>query len=32
LVILTCLVNVKYCSDFYAEEEFILCVRDTDFC
>jgi len=32
LVILTCLVNVKYCSDFYAEEEYILCVRDTDFC
>ena len=32
LVILTCLVNVKYCSDFYAEEEFILCVRDKDFC
>jgi hypothetical protein len=31
LVILTCLVNVKYCSDFYAEEEFILCVRNTDF-
>jgi len=32
LVILTCLVNVKYCSGFYAEEEFILCVRDTDCC
>jgi len=32
LVILTCLVNVKHCSDFYAEEEFVLCVRDTDCC
>jgi len=32
LVILTCLVNVKYCSDFYAEEEFISWARDADFC
>jgi len=32
LDILTCLFNMKYCSDFYAEEEFILCVRDTDLC
>ena len=31
LVIPTCLANVKYCPDFYAEEEFILCARDTDF-
>jgi len=32
LVIVKCLVNMKYCSDFYAEEEFILCVRDADCC
>jgi len=32
LVILTCLVNVKHCSDFYAEEEFISCVGDADCC
>jgi len=32
LVIPTFLANVKYCSDFYAEEEFILCAWDTDFC
>jgi len=32
LVIVKCLVNVKYCSDFYTEEEFTLCVRVTDCC
>jgi len=32
LVIVKCLVNVKYCSDFYTDEEFILCVRDADCC
>jgi len=32
LVIVKCLVNVKHCSNFYAEEEFILYVRDADCC
>jgi len=27
-----CLANVKNCSDFYADEEFILCVRYADCC